>query len=172
MRYTSLFVSLLCASSLLQAQQQSEPATVFVAHFDPVMVIPSCPIGFTAERNSSMELVPIHSGEAKTHQTIRLNLAPRSGPAISEASVTVHGTHNSGLLMPVDDSIDRDISRDFQLERLPGESSLHLATVSSNEISAVHWVDLTFIKYANGTTWHTTETSRCRAHINRLVLVK
>jgi hypothetical protein len=178
MRHTHIFVSLLFATSLLYAQQSETAPHVFIANGNQPLTITSCPVGFTAERRLSMEVIPIGAGHGKAHQQLRLNLLPRNGRAITEASVTVHGSSNPGLMLPVEEMlsaeerIDHEATQDFQLKPQPGEPGLTLTTVSTHEITAIRWVDLTSLTYADSTSWHATDFSQCRAHISRLLLVQ
>ncbi len=92
-------------------------------------------------------------------------------PAIESIEVTVYGTSQKGLVLPVGTQSTDTVSKTFQLRRTSDEPTLSDADVSMNLVGSLSWADLISISYADGDTWHATTEFRCRAVPSNFLLV-
>ena len=183
MRRLSLFLVFLLTGSFALAQTPSDPPPVLknVPNFTNGRLygnsskLPSnfgCPVGFAASRQATGRIMSAdetrRSGPA---QGLHLTLNNRGTPAIESIEVTVYGTSQKGLLLPVDTPYTDTISKTFQLHRTPGDTSLSDADVWMHLVGSLSWADLISITYADGATWRATEHLKCRAVASNFMLV-
>jgi hypothetical protein len=132
-----------------------------------------CPVGFYASRQANGQILNRASDakQAGPTQGLHLMLNHLSGPAIQRIEVTVYASSLKLRALPLDASSPETISKTFSLERQTGASSLSDADVWMHQVGSVRWADLISITYADGTTWHPTETLKCRAIPSNFLLV-
>ena len=133
----------------------------------------ACPVGFTASRQSNGQIIT--TGDAKPSgpaQGLHLTLHHRSStPDIESIEVTVYGTSQKGLLLPVGTPATDTVSKTFALHRISDDTSLSEADVWMHLVGSLRWADLISITYVDGTTWHATENLQCRAIPSNFLLV-
>lgn len=131
-----------------------------------------CPVGFTASRQATGQMMSAdETRRLGPAQGLHLTLNNHSGSAIESIEVTVYGTSQKGLFLPVDPPSTDTVSKTFELRRASESASLSAADVSMHLVGTLSWVDLTSITYTDGTTWHATEDFKCRAVPSNFVLV-
>lgn len=110
---------------------------------------------------------------AKGHSSLGLdlNFADAGALRIVRATLTVHGASGEAHAVPAGTTPDSDAVETFRLHADAGTEGLLHSEVWLKEMSAVSWVDLTEIKYANGTVWHASSASKCRAVPNSFLLI-
>jgi hypothetical protein len=132
-----------------------------------------CPVGFTANRQSNGQIIT--TGDAKPSgpaQGLHLTLHHRSStPDIESIEVTVYGTSQKGLYLPVGTPATDSVSKTFELHRTSDDTSLSDADVWMHLVGSLRWADLISITYADGTTWNATENFKCRAIPSNFLLV-
>jgi hypothetical protein len=131
-----------------------------------------CPVGFSASRQATGQIMS--AGDAKQPvptQALHLTLTNRNNPAIATIEVTVYGTAQKGLYLPVDSQSTTTISKTFAIHRISDSTTLNEADVHMNLAGSLDWADLISITYADGTSWHATSDLQCRAVASNLLLV-
>jgi hypothetical protein len=73
--------------------------------------------------------------------------------------------------MPAGDTANKNTMETFELHSDASVKRLLSSEISLKKMSAVNWVDLTEIEYADGSVWHASSNSKCRAVPNNLLLV-
>jgi hypothetical protein len=137
-----------------------------------------CPIGFRADRQATTQILT--AGTARKNEPalgLHLSLDRQTAPAIESIMVTVYGVSPKGRILPTDlltaeDSTSDTVSKSFELQRSPGNETLSNADVWMNKAGALRWVDLIEIRYANGTNWRPSASTKCRAVPSDFVLVR
>jgi hypothetical protein len=105
-------------------------------------------------------------------QGLHLTLTRQPGaPAIESIEVTVYAISGKARVIPAEVPPSDLITKTFELHRDGNNSTLKEADVWMNKVGALRWVDLISITWTDGTTWHTSETSKCRAVPSSFVLV-
>ena len=132
-----------------------------------------CPVGFSASRQATGQLMSADDATQPgptqgLHLTLR-NL--KTMPAIESIEVTVYGTSQRGLFLPVGQQATETVSKTFDLRRTSGSPSLSDADVSMHLVGSLNWVDLISVTYADGHTWHASEDVKCRAVPSNFLLV-
>jgi hypothetical protein len=183
MRRLSVSLLILLAATFTFAQTPSSPPDVSkelpVPKFTTGQLfvqyrgLSGCPVGFTANRQSNGQIISTgdvkQSGPAQgLHLTLK-NL--KNMPAIESIEVTVYGTSQKGLYLPVDTSSTDTVSKTFELHRVSDDTSLTDADVWMHLVGSLRWADLISIAYADGTTWHSTANFQCRAIPSNFLLV-
>jgi hypothetical protein len=132
-----------------------------------------CPVGFAANRQAPVQMMraddarrlgPMQGLHLKLH-----NL--KNAPAIESIEVTVYGTSQKGLVLPVGAQATDTVSKTFEFRRTSDDTTLSEADVSMQLVGSLSWADLISITYANGETWHANAESRCRAVPSKFLLV-
>jgi hypothetical protein len=109
-----------------------------------------CPIGFRADRQSTAQILTAGSAV--------YGLSPRSRILPAD-------------LLTSDADTTHIISKSFELQKSSNNETLSNADVWMSKAGALRWVDLTEIRYTNGTTWHPSASTKCRAIPSNFVLV-
>jgi len=131
-----------------------------------------CPVGFSASRQATGQIMS--AGDAKQPgptQALHLTLHRLSTPDIASIEVTVYGTAQKGLYLPVDSQSTSTISKTFELHRVSDSTTLSEADVRMNLAGSLDWADLISITYTDGTSWHATANFQCRAVASNYLLV-
>jgi hypothetical protein len=136
-----------------------------------------CPIGFRADRQSTAQILT--AGSAKQNEPalgLHLTLDRQTTPAIESVEFTVYGLSPRSRILPADlltsDADTTDIiSKSFELQKGSNNETLSNADVWMSKAGALRWVDLNEIRYTNGTTWHPSASTKCRAIPSNFVLV-
>ncbi len=123
----------------------------------------SCPVGFSASRTAAPVMVATKSNEQYPRLGVQLDFFNPNASKIVKASITVHGASGKVHIIPAGDATDTDRAETFNLQNNPGIENLRSSKVWLKKMSAVSWVDLTEIEYADGSTWHASSFSKCRA---------
>jgi hypothetical protein len=112
---------------------------------------------------------------------VRIGEARESGPAqglhislfsprIETAEITVYGVTTRPSILPVGVA-SNEISKTFALHPGEGRKGSQEATVWMHQVGALTRVDLNSLTYADGSVWHESEGSRCRAIPSAFLLV-
>jgi hypothetical protein len=131
-----------------------------------------CHVGFAASRRATGQIMSAGDSRKPTPtQALHLTLHNPDSPAIESIEVTLYGTSQNGLYLPLDTNATKTVSKTFELHRTPDDASLTEADVRMNLTGSLSWADLISITYADGTTWHATQDFKCRAVPSNLLLV-
>jgi len=131
-----------------------------------------CPVGFSASRQATGQIMS--AGDAKEPgptQALHLTLDNHNSPGITSIEVTVYGTAQKGLYLPVDSKSTSTVSKTFELRRISDSTTLSEADVRMQLMGTLNYADLISITYADGTSWHATANFQCRAVPSNLLLV-
>jgi len=170
MRSALIVFVLLSTSASLSAKAQA-------GAMHPLYVQPpaskDCPVGLSANREPG---IPIQSvkGESISHgQGLQINFTTSAGRAIVKADILVHGVKTAGpegLLLAQQRSSNRNTTESFQVAGTPAAPLLH-PLIWTKSMTAISWLELTRIEYADGSVWQALAESRCVAAPSLYVLV-
>jgi hypothetical protein len=163
MRNAILFLTMLSASVCMSAQQTSSTK---------VATSEGCPIGFGAQINGrAIAQTAADQKKNGSGPLLEMTFSVRGAAKIVSANVTVHGLSSSDRYLPVDQHSDENAAQTFELDRASGAAGLTNAAVWLNKILFVNWAEVTELKYADGSVWHESSDSQCRAVPSKLLLV-
>jgi hypothetical protein len=171
MRNVSIgFVLLLYAVSL-SAKAQAGPT-------HPLYVQPpasqACPVGLSATREPGGPLHSVNNTFVSGGQQVQINFSTSANLAIVKADIIVHGVKTSsgreGLILTGSGTSSRNNTETFQLV---GSASVPLwhPRIATKSMTAISWLELTRIEYADGGIWQASAESRCVAAPSLFVLV-
>jgi hypothetical protein len=167
-----ILILLLSSSSLTAQTSAATTSTVFTT--PPASQ--SCPVNFSVKRNPKSGLVMVKRpgtppGPAYS-QGLHIDFVPRTESPIRKASITVHGMTPGTRMLPTRAAtpMGDDATETFELTPSAGLPLLH-SSIWTKKMSAVTYVELTRIEYADGTTWQPSPESRCTAAPSLFVLV-
>jgi hypothetical protein len=160
MRNAFLFLTLLSAGVFVSAQQ---------TNFTKLYKSEGCPIGFGAQVNGRA-IARTAEDQKKIGDAPLLDLTfrRRDTPRILSASVTVHGLSSSNRYLPVDKGSDENTTQTFDLG---GAAGLTDTEILVTKMLFVNWVEVTELRYANGSEWHASSEQQCRVVPSKLRLV-
>ena len=186
MRRLSVSLLILLAGTFTFAQTSSNPPDVSknlpIPKFTTGQVfanyrrLPSnfgCPVGFAANRQAPFQIMSAEDARRSgPTQGLHLTLQNlKNMPDIESIEVTVYGTSQEGLVLPVGRPSTRTVSKTFELYRAAYDTTLSDADVSMRLAGSLSRADLISITYADGTTWHATANFQCRAIPSNFLLV-
>jgi hypothetical protein len=171
MRQASAIFTMLLLSSVALTAQTASRGTNAILTAGPVSA--SCPVGFYASRTAAPTLM-VTKGSSQTPPNLglQLNFSHTDTLKIAKASITVHGASTKGRFMPADTAEATDMTETFSLQGADTAQKLRHAEVWLTKMNAVSWVDLTEIEYVDGSVWHASRFSKCRAVPSNLLLVR
>jgi len=180
MRRFSVFLLLLLATAayvhgqLLEPHSSSVPdamrpiATIFQSN----VMVDGCPVWLSAERRSGLVMDRIDESPQKgPAQGLHITLDHLMTPAIESVEITIHGLTPKLSLLPADAGSKGEVSKTFQVHRNADSKSLHDAYLWMRGVNVLNRVDLNSITCVDGSTWHESEDSRCRAVPSAFMLV-
>ncbi|MGD0446065.1 MAG: hypothetical protein ABSA39_19190 [Edaphobacter sp.] len=160
MRNAFLLLTLLSAGVSISAQQ-TIPATSA-----------DCPIGFTAHVNGRAIVRTVEDRKKNGDgPLLELTFGRRDALKMLSASITVHGSDSSSRYLPVNQRSGENATQTFELRSENGATDLTNAEVWLNKVLFVSWVELTEMKYADGSAWHASSGVQCRAVPSKFLLV-
>lgn len=129
-----------------------------------------CPIGFGVQINGRAVARTIEDVK-KNGDGPQLNLTfrPEDARKILGATFVVHGVLSSPGYLPLDKHPEGNTSQTFELGGPTGLTDTEMVGLS--KVIFVSWTELTEIRFANSTIWHTSPDAQCRAVPSRLMLV-
>ena len=170
---STIFILILALSATGLAAQTATPgasSTVFIA--PPASQ--SCPVNFSAKREPNSGLVAVarspqpNASPGQISQGVHITFEKSPSPGILKVDVSVHGMSGRGGMIP---AAATDVSTEtFQFSGSPSAPLLS-SSVWTRQMSAVSWIELTRIEFANGTVWQSSPTARCAAAPSLFVLV-
>jgi hypothetical protein len=163
MRNALLVLAMLSTSCYVSAQQ--------ITPFSPA-TSELCPIGFVA-RIDGRAIARTVEDEKKNGDgpLLELSFKRRDAQKILSANVIVHGLYSSNRYLPVNKPSDENRTQAFQLDRNHAASGLTAAEVRVNQMLFVNWVEVTELKYSDGSAWHASSEGQCRAVPSKLLLI-
>ena len=169
MRPASIVLALLFLPTALASAQASLSFPLYIA--PPASQ--SCPVKLTATRKSGFQLHSVESGKAILGQQLRLSFGSAAGTAILKADLIVHGARTSGhegLLLTRQLGISRSTSESVQLTGT-ASAPLQSPMLSTKDMTAISWIEVARLEFADGSVWQSSEKSRCVAAPSLMVLV-
>jgi hypothetical protein len=158
----SLILPLVFAASMSAQVNQSGAPHVL----SPGEMLRGCPINFSVKREAG--LVVRNAKDAKADgdgQGLQLNF----GRPVVEASLTVHGFSARSRMLPTDNA-QGNASQTFHLTRRSDADGFSSYEIWTQKIVSISWVELTEVKYLDGTEWHPAKTLTCYAEPGLLLL--
>jgi len=166
---STILIAALLSSAALMAQISLHGTA---ALFTVGPVSESCPVDFFVSRISAPAVMVAKEGKSShSGPGLKMNLAGSDASEVVRATVIVYGSSKQTRLAPATINPDADMTETFELRSDAGAQSLLHSAVWLKKMSAVSWVDLTKIEYADGSVWHASSISQCRAAPSMFVLV-
>ena len=159
--------------SFASAQTATTPAAAPKASNIVVMQASAagCPVGFAARRAPDGGLITVRPAVKARRQSYDITLTPGSDHAITQALITLHGLAG-GQVVPAKNSAAGNATESFNLTTSgSGAKPLLHSTVYTSKLTGVQWVELNELTYADGSTWHESDTAVCRIAPNGYMLV-
>jgi hypothetical protein len=131
-----------------------------------------CPVSLFADRRSELVTRLAEDGRpTEPAQGLHIRLIRSATPKIERAEVTVYGVTPRAGILPLGDAAAKGISKTFVLH--PGEAGKDSqeATVWMHEVGVLTHVELNSLTYADGSVWHESDGSKCRAVPSLFLLV-
>jgi len=161
MRLSSMFLVVLFssgsfaagASNLLYVQPPSSQA---------------CPVGFSADRRAHLHSRSTSSSANSPGLGFDVYFMNPAQRVLVKADILVHGAKTAGRdgLIPTGSApVSRNTTESIQITGTP-EAPLLRSLVLTKKMSAVSWLELTRLEYADGGVWQVSAESRCIAAPN------
>jgi hypothetical protein len=150
---------ILSTGTILSAQQHSAPTV-----YNLPLASSDCPVNFGAELNS--RLIARTVEDAQKHgdsPRLKLTFGHKDAPKILGATVTIHGLSSSRRYLPVSERSAANRTQTFKLDQAAGSPGLAHTEVWVTQMALVRWAEVTELNYADGTTWHPSRFTQCRA---------
>ncbi len=134
----------------------------------------NCPVALNASRDPDIGMVqtaPDRSHvQGARQQGLRLYLEPSDLHGIAEADFTVHGMIGAQMI-PAGTRSRRHATEDFHVSLTSGEDHRFASTVYMKRLTGIDYIELSAIRFADGTEWHRSANSACRVTPNGFKLV-
>ena len=158
--------SLLLAAGALCAQTPSTGSVLLLQQ--PTGL--NCPVNLRASRLPDGGMTRVESGPKARGQALHLSFRPTGEQGIAQADVVLHGMSGTHVIpagtMPGVDATER-----FSVSPTSGANDLFHSVVYMRKLTAVDYVELQTITFADGSQWHASASSTCRVAPNGFQLV-
>ena len=129
----------------------------------------NCPVTLHADRVPGSVLSRAEKGEQPDGKPLHIAFKPNEAHGITDAELILHGT-SGNRLRPTGSG--RPASEEaFSVSLRPASDGRFDTVVYVRELTAVDYLELKSIHFANGTTWHASATSSCRIAPDGFMLV-
>jgi len=140
-----------------------------------VVVHGDCPVSMSARQLGMGDLVSVAPGQPSKPdpgpaQRLHLTLGSHQGNSIVSAGVIVHGLDGKPALRNTDAAGSGDASRTLSVSFAAVGSGQFSASLVAHGLTAVRWIELHSITYADGSTW-TAQPGACRIEPDWLMLI-
>ena len=163
MRTSSLFSIVLLVSTPAIAQQ-----TPAVVEAGPAPSL-SCPVDFSIAANPQFAVrIAGEQTRNDTQSLLKITLQPVDALLVRSATIRVHGISSANQVVLTAPSQEKVETVHLHGE---GRASLQSQEVALKSIRFAHWAEITELRYADGTTWRSSETQSCRADSKGFQLV-
>lgn len=162
-RFSSLAV--LALSSGLWAQK-----TTSLTVQPQLLADANCPVGLTARHASVGAVRQVKGAPKPVYRGFELSFRPRDGRAIAGARVTLFGMSGAHVI-PAGEQLKAQRSESFTISPEAEGKKLFQSVVYAEKLTAVQWVQLDELTYADGTAWHPLADAPCRITPNGFMLV-
>ena len=157
MRFLPGTLSLLFLHAAVLAQAPASPGkTNFL-----VVTGQNCPVGLSASHYpqglTMRDATDAHAGQ----QGLRVTFAPVGPKGIVAAKITLHGLSGSNLV-PAGQTAGPDATEDLSITPSLGEQHRFQSIVYAQKLTALQWVEVTSLTFADGSHWQASANSTCR----------
>ncbi len=122
----------------------------------------NCPVEATARRGSAGDFLVVAGPRGTGNAALSLTLTPRDGRRIAEATVTVHAFSAKSRVWQLGGNPEPDIVRGFTLTDTRAGQAAFISALALAQTATIAWVEITALRYAEGTAWHAGTRSACR----------
>lgn len=157
---------LFAIGSLLPAQQPATTsANVFQAPANQ-----NCPVGLEASHSKQGGLRNVGPSTGGAKQAYELRFSSEPYRPIAQAVVTMYGLAGSQF-MPARNVADTTAAESFHVVPASGPNHRFRSTVNVTKLTAVQWVELKEVTYADGSKWTESPSASCLITPNGFMLV-
>ncbi len=157
-RFLKAFVLLLSAAPLAFAARTPSPR------------LDACPIGLSAQQDGNQALLAARAHPGAPAQLLRLTIQNKRLPRIVEAKIDIHGTAAKSRLLGNDPHPEDTVKHVTLKSSVRGDQSVS-ETVTAEDLTSVGSLEVTELRYADGTVWHVSTAAQCIADPDSFMLV-
>jgi len=151
---------------LLSAASVAAHAQAGASH--PLYVRPpvsqACPVGLSASRESAASFHSVEKTLGAHGQGVQINFTSPASRVIVKADILVHGVRTpglrEGLVLTERSQIHGSSTESLQVVGAADAPVLH-PVVWTKSMTAINWLELTRIEYADGSVWEKSGESQC-----------
>ena len=157
-----------CSLLLSTALVAQAPARVTLDA--PMVASGACPVGFSARHANGGSLLAVSPATKPHGQPYEVAFAPGKSRAVVQARVTLHGMSGSHVI-PAGTDVIENTTETFSIAPAGGVDHLFTSVVYARKLTAIRYIELRELTFADGTEWHASATSTCRVAPNGFLLV-
>ena len=157
---TSMILSLVLSAALPLTAQA--PSTTGHSQYVLPHTNLACPVRLNAERRSATGMILRETdGRARPHgQGLQVNFDRAQQLPIIAADLTVHGYSGGAIALPLTVTSAKDLVQDFHLTGT-SERPIVESSIWTSNMTAISWIEVTRLVYADGTTWQRSSSREC-----------
>jgi len=126
----------------------------------PSLSAMGCPVNFSVERKPIGSIIQTDGKQLRrSGQGVQINFHPSDAARIVRASVVVHGLSGRATMLPITQANNK-VTQSFDLQRKNGKQ-LATRELWPKSMAVVESVEITSLEFADGSTWHASDASRC-----------
>jgi hypothetical protein len=130
----------------------------------------ACPVGFSVNRRANGAIIrTVLKQPVYRSQGVDITFA-RPSTRIVSADIVVHGYPPTVQAIPATPSAPKEVTETFHLTANDDQPLLH-SSIWTERMTAIGWVELTRLDYADGTSWQPSTAGQCRATPSLYLLV-
>ena len=157
MRSLMILTALLLASFPGAAQDGSGARS---SQYRPLPLNVKCPVVLRAERRAPGMVQETDGRSTPGGQGIQLNFLSKPHSQVVQIDLALHG-YSGGLMLPLlSAGSTKEVVEDFHLAGTPQRPILE-PTIWSRKMTAIAWIELTGVTFADGTVWQRTTLGEC-----------
>ena len=157
MRSSMILTALLLASFPGAAQDGSGTRS---SQYRPLPLNVKCPVVLRVERRAPGMVRETDGRSTPGGQGIQLNFASRPHSPVVQIDLALHG-YSGGVMVPLlSAGSTKEVVEEFHLAGT-SERPILEQTLWSRRMTAIAWIELTRVVFADGTSWQSTSPREC-----------
>ena len=123
-----------------------------------------CPVDLSANRLPGGDVLRVGAGGSPSRPAMKVTFRPASSSstaAIAGAKITLHGRAGGGV-EPAGGRLAQEATEVFFVSPTAEAGRVFRSTLHVGRLTAVSFVEINELTYADGTRWHASEGSACR----------
>ena len=120
-----------------------------------------CPVALHADHVPGGAIARAEDSRRASHEPLRISFRPTDAHGVVQAELVLHGMSGSRVV-PAGSQAQGSSTESFSVSPTPAASHYFDTVVYPHKLTAVEYLEVKSMTFADGTVWHASPSSTCR----------